>query len=150
MALPSDTPVEERLPKYATGLQAPWLQHKFSLFIALIAALLLVATTVFAHALSSKSTALDWAADPTNAFRILRVLSECLSILLTILIASTTAIVMWSTASSERGITFATWLSMSPATGIIGLLKLFNWRRISDREARDWHRPWILARLTFF
>jgi hypothetical protein len=62
------------------------------------------------------------------------------------LIASSAGNVLWAAASTKRGIAITTWLGMSPATGNLGLWKVFWWKN-KEKGARDLHRWWIVARL---
>jgi hypothetical protein len=115
-----------------------------ALLIACATGIWLCFTIAFAWALSSKSGALGSFGNPTDSIRILSIFSEGVSVLLPALVASTSLMAMWATASSKKGTTVATWLSMSPATGPTSLPSLFMWPHLS--RARDWHRPWIIVR----
>lgn len=86
--------------------------------------------------------------DPTTVTRNLRILSELVALLFAALIQTTGSNVMWAAVSSKRGLTFATWLSMSSTTGIVGLFKLLFWPH--NRQALDWHRLWVITRWARF
>lgn len=87
--------------------------------------------------------------DYTAAVRMLRVLAEVNTILLTTLTAISSRAAIWAASSSRSGVSMYTWLAMSPATGILGLAKLFWWRQ-NGRDTRDWHRLYCLIRLHLF
>ena len=74
----------------------------------------------------------------------LRILAEGVTYGLSMLLAHSTAIVQWSAASTERGVTFSTWLAMSPGTDYLGLLRLLRWKY--SNTGRDLHYQWIILR----
>jgi hypothetical protein len=123
------------------------LRSKFSLFVAVATGIWLYFTISFAWALSSESQALGSSTNPTNAIRILSIFSEGVTLLLPLLVAATSSIASWASASSKKGVSLSTWLSMSPATSLTGLMKLFWWHKVPDADTRDWHHQWIIARL---
>jgi hypothetical protein len=81
---------------------------------------------------------------PAQATLNLRILSEGVTYSLSILLAYSTTVVQWAAASTKRGITFSTWLAMSPATDYWGLFHLVRWKR--SKAGRDLHFEWIFAR----
>jgi hypothetical protein len=120
-------------------------QSKYAWLLALSVAMLLIFTLVYAFATSSVTHPLCFATDATTATRYLRWLSEAVTLSLIALLAASADIVVWAATSSERGITFATWLAMSGTTGIVGLIRLFWWRH-QGKGGRDWHHLWIILR----
>lgn len=126
-------------------LKSPFLESKFAWLLAVATAIWLGFTLVYAYATSSISHPLVFATDATRATRNLRILSEGVTLLLTALICASASIVIWAAVSSDRGITLSTWLAMSTNTGPWGLLLLLGWKK-NDKDARDWHLPWIIVR----
>jgi len=82
--------------------------------------------------------------NPARATLDLRILAEGVTYGLSMLLAHSTAIVQWSAASTERGVTFSTWLAMSPGTDYLGLLRLLRWKY--SNTGRDLHYQWIILR----
>jgi hypothetical protein len=74
------------------------------------------------------------------ALKLLRVLAEVNTVLLTTLTAMSSRAAIWGASSSRRGFSMSTWLAMSPATGMLGLAKLFWWRHKKGHDTRDLHR----------
>jgi hypothetical protein len=64
----------------------------------------------------------------TFSIRVLRVLAEVNTILLTTLVSMSSRIAVFAASSSKRGVSMSTWLAMSPTTSFLGLCKLLNWR----------------------
>lgn len=120
-------------------------ESKYTWLLALASGMLLAFTLIYAFATSSVTHPLIFVTDSTTATRNLRILSEGVTLSLTALMAASADIVVWAAASSERGITFSTWLAMSTGTGIRGLLKLIGWKHQSE-GARDLHHFWIIVR----
>lgn len=89
--------------------------------------------------------------ESTTPLRVLRILAEINTILLTALISMSSRITMWGASSSERGISVPMWLAMSPSTSDFGLLKLLFWRQGKGRaKSPQWHRIWIIVRYAAF
>jgi hypothetical protein len=100
------------------------------------------ATFVYALAVSSTSgllhEILPVSHGPTTMVRILRVLSEGVSILLLALIGTTLDAVLWAAASTRGGASMSTLLGLSRSTELFGLLELlFFWR--TAHYGRDFH-----------
>jgi cytochrome bd-type quinol oxidase subunit 2 len=113
-------------------------QSKYAWLLAPFVAMLLIFTLVYAFATSSVTHPLVFATDATKATRYLRWLSEAVTLSLIALLAVSSDLVVWAATSSERGITFATWLAMSGTTGVIGLVRLFWWKH-QRKGGRDLH-----------
>src|SRR5271156_4543312 len=124
---------DERFPSIFSRTKWFWI-------IAFSTTVCLSLTIAYAFIVSFERTI----ASPTAVTRNLRILSEGVTILVFALLATTNSIVMWAAVSSKKGVSFSTWLSMSSTIGIVGLFKLFFWPHI--REARDWHRYWVIIR----
>lgn len=130
--------------------QSPFLQNKYTWLFALLSGVWTAFTIAYACAITSTTGTLGSlvpsVVDATLATRVLRFLSEGVTILLTSLLASSSSIAKWAAASSDRGITFSTWLSMSASTGWSALWTLFRWKSLYQ-TSRDFHRSWIISRL---
>jgi hypothetical protein len=86
-----------------------------------------------------------WVAGTTGAVRILRILSEGVSILLTILIAFTLDTVLWASISRKEGASFSTVLSLNTGTGTARVLELlFKSRKATS--GLDLHRVVVTIR----
>jgi hypothetical protein len=87
---------------------------------------------VYAFALSSSTGKLGdlitSVASPTEAVRVIRILSEVTAVLFTALIGSTFDRVLWTSASTKKGLSMSALLSLSTSTGILGLLELLKWK----------------------
>ena len=107
-------------------------QTKFVWLLMLVTGLSLAFTVTYAAALSSSTGRLPVLitsfTSPSEAVRILRILSEATSILLTAAVACTLDIIMWTAACRERGISMSTLLSISSSTSLLGLLQLLRWK----------------------
>jgi hypothetical protein len=133
----------------ARPLQHPLTQNRPAWLLASLVFIWLTFTLTFAWRVSSTTSSLGWfapsAASSTELTKVLRILSEGISLFLAGLIATSTRIIKWAAASTRRGITFSTWLGMSTATGHLGLWKLFWWKR-NNQVALDLHHLWIIVR----
>jgi hypothetical protein len=126
-------------------------EQKWTWLLALTCGISLLLTFIYGWALSSPNGSLGSVVasntSPTVAIRILRILSEIVSIMLATFVGVASTLTMWLMASTDSGITVATWLAMSPSTGLLGLLRLFQWPRRSRSLSWNLHIPWILIRL---
>ena len=85
--------------------------------------------------------------DTTMPLRVLRILTEINTLLLTGLVAMSSRAAVWAASSTVRGISVPMWLAMSPSTSPLGLLKLLFWRCGKSRtKSPQWHWIWILGR----
>lgn len=130
-------------------LHDPFTQNRRQWLLALLVLIWLAFTLGFALTVSSTTSRVGWfarsIASSTELTKVLRILSEGVSLFLTALMASSANVVMWAAASTRRGITFSTWLGMSSTTGHLGLWKLLWWKR-NNGVALDLHHHWIIVR----
>jgi len=124
------------------SLKPQWRQNWFAWVILVATGLWIVATVLYALAVSRTDGILHQfipiSHGPTVTVRILRVLSEGIAILLIALINSTLDAVLWAAASSKAGVSMSTILSLSRSTELFGLLELlFLWRK--PKSGRDFH-----------
>ena len=117
------------LPK---PLRSTFQQSVLAWLLAIATGVSLMFTVAFASALSSStgevSMFITAVTSPPEAVRILRILSEVTSILLAALVVSAFKAIMWTAASSQKGLAVSTLLSITPTTGIFGLLHLLRWK----------------------
>jgi hypothetical protein len=129
-------------------LESPFCQQKFAWGLAFIAAIFLAITIAYSLLVSSTTDPLGLfrptVSNATILTRVLSILSEGVTLLLAALFPASASIVMWAAGSNRRGITVATWLAMSPSTGLMGFWKLLRWKR--KRNSLDLHRSWIFIR----
>jgi hypothetical protein len=113
-------------PLYSTSKQSVW-----TWVLVFVTGASLFCTAIYAVSLSSTTGTLGRlitsVASPSTAVRILRILSEATSLLFVALINLTLDQFIWTAASSERGITMSTLLSVSSSTSVFGLLELLTW-----------------------
>jgi hypothetical protein len=109
-------------------------QSLWTWLLVLVTGISLFSTAVYAASLASSTGTLGKlitsVASPTTAVRILRILSEATSLLFVALINVTLDEFIWTAASSEKGITMSTLLSVSSSTSVFGLLELFTWNAV--------------------
>lgn len=84
--------------------------------------------------------------DATARLRIVRILAEIDTLLLTALVAMSGKLAAWAASSSRSGVSMPMWLAMNPLTGFLGLLKLLFWGKRSKVKSRRWHHGWIIVR----
>jgi hypothetical protein len=139
-------PKPRRFHRFKTSVRSSVLA-----WILTIISLVIVSITVWlawriANVQSYFNTFTNYTAD----LKLLRILVEVNTVLLTTLTAMTSRVAIWAASSSRRGVSMSTWLAMSPATGILGLVKLFWWRQQKDQAIHDWHRVCSLIRFFLF
>ena len=133
-----------------TRKSLPSGEQKWTWLLACACGVTLLITFLYGWALSSPSgplasfIAID--NNPMMSIRIVRILSEIVSILLTGFVAVTSGLAMWLIASTDRGLTVATWLAMSPSTNFVGLVKLFLWPWRNRSNSWNLHLIWIIVR----
>ena len=120
-------------------------QNRCVWLLALVTGIWLVFTLAYAGQVSSRSGTGIASSIPSSTVvtRTLRILSEGVSVLLTGLIASTAAVVMWTAASTSGGTDILTLLGMSPTTGPWGLLQLLLWKSSGTTHRHFWLWPSI-------
>jgi hypothetical protein len=141
--------VHESSPKDPVPLSGPLRQTFWSWVIAFITAVSLTATIILARRTSDSGIVL--AAYPleeaTARLRIVRIMAEINTLLLTALVAMSGKVASWAASSSKAGVSIPLWLSMNPTTGTLGMLRLLLWGKRSKGKSRTWHhRGWIVVR----
>jgi hypothetical protein len=127
------------------------LRRSILVWILSIVSLVVVSVTVWlAWRIANVEIYFDTFTNYTADLKFLRILAEVNTVLLTTLTAMCSRAAIWAASSSRRGVSMSTWLAMSPATGLLGLVNLFWWRQQNGREARDWHRFCCVIRLRIF
>ena len=142
-----EQPDVETLKTAPRPLKNPLIDGIINWLIALVAGIWLLFTILYAWDVSSVNgikTLFPSVQNPAQATLDLRILSEGVTLILNILLAYSTGVAMWAAASTKRGITFSTWLAMSPATDYWGLFHLLRWKR--NKAGRDLHLQWIFVR----
>lgn len=139
--------VGQPVVKAARRLKFPSIDESFDWFIAFGAGLWLLFTILYAWDVSTSNRIrplFSSLQNPAKATLDLRILSEGVTYGLSILLAYSTAVVQWAAASTTRGVTFSTWLAMSPATDYWGLFHLLRWK--CSKTGLDLHYQWIFVR----
>jgi hypothetical protein len=139
--------LHESSTKDPVPLSGPLRQTFWSWIIAFITVVSLTATLILARRTLDSGIVL--AANPleeaTARLRIVRIMAEINTSLLTALVAMSGKVASWAASSSRAGVSIPLWLSMNPTTGTLGMLKLLLWQ--STRKSRTWyHRGWIVMR----
>jgi hypothetical protein len=130
-------------------LKGPLRQTFWSWVIAFITAVSLTATIILARKTTDSGIVLfaDPLEEATARLRVVRILAEINTLLLTTLVAMSGKIASWAASSSRAGVSVPLWLSMNPTTGTLGLLMLLFWGKRSKGKSRKWHhRGWIVVR----
>jgi cation transport ATPase len=145
---PQDMPVRKprRLQRFERSLRRSILA-----WILAITSLVFVSVTVWlGWRIANVQSYFDTFANYSADLKLLRVLAEVNTILLTTLTAMSSRVAIWAASSSRRGVSMSTWLAMSPATGLLGLAKLLLWHQQNGQATRDWHRLCSLIRLFLY
>jgi len=145
--LPSKQPPSRPVP-----LKGPFRHAVWTWILAIITFFSITATIIFAW--QSAHPTVYSTSDPvqrsTETLRILRILAEVNTALLSTLVAMSARITVWAASSGKKGVSVPMWLAMSPTTGILGLLELLLWGRRPNDQSRKGHRAWIIIRYLAF
>jgi hypothetical protein len=118
--------------------------------LSIISLVVVTITVWLAWRIANVEIYFDTFTNYTADLKLLRILAEVNTVLLTTLTAMSSRAAIWAASRSRRGVSMSTWLAMSPATGMLGLINLYWWRQQNNREARDWHRFCCVIRLRRF
>lgn len=131
-----------------TELSPPWRLNILTCFLILPSAIvsLLLTLGFIWLIIASPQTGSKIRTPFATTQAILRSLTEITGILLQALSSSTLDILTWASISTERGILMPFLLSLSPHTGLFGLLLLFPWK--SWKERGSW-RLWCILLLRY-
>jgi len=130
-------------------LSGPFRQAIWAWVLAVITFIFLSCTDLLAWKSADLERYLDRVPfkDTTMPLRVLRILAEINTLLMTALVAMSSRVAVWAASSTIKGISVPMWLAMSPATSPLGLLKLLLWRHGRSRvKSLQWHWIWILGR----
>jgi hypothetical protein len=143
----AETLSSEPQSQRGVALAGPFQQAIWAWVTAVITFITLACTIVLAWRTADIGS---WSPDPledaTARLRIVRILAEINTLLLTALVAMSGKIVALAASSSRRGVSMPMWFAMSPTTGYLGLLALLFWGKRSNGKPRTWHRGWIITR----
>lgn len=120
-------------------------------FLAMITGIWIALAITFATALSSVAGRFSETLVPSSVascVMILRIFTEGVAILLSIMVGLTLDMVFWHSISKSVDVAIPTLLGISTATGIFGLLELLFWRIPSNRSCLSvhGHHFWVICR----
>jgi len=142
----------KQLASRAMPLQGPFRHAVWIWILAIITFFSITATIIFAW--QSAHPSMYSTSDPvqrsTEILRILRILAEVNTVLLSTLVAMSARIAVWAASSGKNGVSVPMWLAMSPTTGILGLLELLLWGSRPKDKSRKGHRAWVIIRSLAF
>ena len=135
-------------PSRAVPLKGPFRHAVWIWILVIFTFFSLTGTIIFAWRSAHPTTysTSDPVQGSTETLRILRILAEVNTVLLSALVAMSARVAVWAASSGTRGVSVPMWLAMSPTTGILGLLELLLWGRRSNGKSRKGHRAWVITR----
>jgi hypothetical protein len=141
--------MDEHGSTQAAPLKGPLRQALWPNVIVIVTFVFLTVAIILAW--KTGDSGVVYSADPledaTARLRVVRILAEINTLLLTALVAMSGKIAAWAASSSRAGVSIPLWLAMTPTTGTMGLLRLLCWGKKSNGKSRKWHhRAWIVVR----
>jgi len=116
--------------------------------LVIVTGVWLVTTIVFVSALASTTSALSRHLVPrgvSTTVLLLKVLVDGVGLWLGILMATSLTLLQWTSVKGP-GLSYSSFLAMSPTTGFLGMMQLLKWNTTKSRIFRGWHVGWIILR----
>jgi hypothetical protein len=121
-----DVPVRKSgFQRFKSSIRRPILAWILSIISVVVVSI----TVWLAWRIANVRIYFDTFTNYTGDLKFLRILAEVNTVLLTTLTSMSSRAAIWAASSSRRGVSMSTWLTMSPATGMLGLVKLSGWRQ---------------------